>query len=367
MNDHVRMRITIIVPTYREADAISALVQAVDAVMKQHHLDYGLLVVDDNSPDDITARIDVLADHYPVSLIQAGDRERDLSLSVLEGIRHSKTDHVLIMDADLSHPPEMIPAMVRALEADESCFVIGSRYLADGSFDRAWSLWRFLNSHVATFMAKPLSACTDPMSGFFAFNRSKVDLDSLNPIGYKIGLELLVRGNFSNIQELAINFRDRTVGESKMKLKQQWKYLRHLRRLYMYRFRGWTELVHYGAVGVSGFAVDITCYYALQILGLDHQIARAASFWPAVSWNWGLNRVTTFGERARRPKARQWVEFVCASLVGFSMNWGIYYLLTSNSSFFDSHRLVALIAGILGASLFNFTAATLFVYSEKRS
>jgi len=140
----------------------------------------------------------------------------------------------------------------------------------------------------------------------------------------------------------------------------------HLRRLYFYRFKGWTEFAHYGVVGASGFVVDISAYYLLQLFGLEHQLARAISFWPAVSWNWALNRVTTFGERERRPKARQWIEFVLSSLIGFSINWGIYYLLTSETAFFDTYRLLALVAGIVAASLFNFTASTLFVYSEKR-
>ncbi len=169
------------------------------------------------------------------------------------------------------------------------------------------------------------------------------------------------------MSEVAIQFKDRAVGTSKMNFAQQWKYLRHLRRLYLHRFKGWAEFVHYGAVGASGFIVDVVFYYLLQFIGFEHQIARAISFWPAVSWNWVLNRVTTFSERQRRPKAKQWFEFVVISLIGFSVNWGIYFVLTSKVPFFDSYRLIALIVGIGCASLFNFTASTLFVYSEKRA
>lgn len=206
------------------------------------------------------------------------------------------------------------------------------------------------------------------MSGFFLFDRTHAgDLDALRPIGYKIGLELMVRGQFDRIVEVPIVFSDRKIGESKMNLVQQFNYLRHLRRLYLHRFGGFAEFIHFGAVGLSGFFVDIFFYYSLQALGIPHQAARAMSFWPAASWNWAVNRRTTFGNRERRPRARQWMEFLATSLVGFSINWGIYVTLTSAFEFFDSYRLLAIIVGILCAYGFNFTLSTLFVYSEKRN
>ena len=245
--------------------------------------------------------------------------------------------------------------------------VVGSRYVPGGSFDRDWSLFRFLNSHVATLITKPLVSCQDPMSGFFALNRSRIgDYDRLNPIGYKIGLELMVRGSFSRVVEVPIRFVDREIGESKLNLGQQIKFLRHLRRLYTARFGTIGEFLSYGLVGASGFLVDLTFYYLFQLLGAPHQLARALSFWPAVSWNWLLNRITTFGERKRRPHGKQWLEFVLASLLGFSINWGVYFLLTTHVPFFDDYRLIALIMGVVVASVFNFVMSSLYVYNEKR-
>jgi dolichol-phosphate mannosyltransferase len=358
--------ISIIVPTYCEAQNIPALVRALSKEMATADIEYELLIVDDNSPDDTLEVVVELEKEFPVRIIQPGGRARDLSLSVVDGIRQAKADSVVVMDADLSHPVEIVPVMVRQLEQDNSRFVLGSRYTKGGSFDRDWSLWRFLNSYIATLMARPLTSSNDPMSGFFAFDRRKVDVSKLRPIGYKIGLELMVKGDFTGVTEVAIQFKDRTVGESKMNFAQQWKYIKHLRRLYLHRFKGWAEFVHYVAVGASGFVVDVSFYYILQLAGLDHQLARAISFWPAVSWNCALNRVTTFGERQRRPKAKQWSEFVMTSLFGFSINWGVYFLLTTYVPSFDSYKLLALVAGIVVASLFNFAASTLYVYNEKR-
>ena len=360
--------LSIVIPTYCEAGNVEELIRRVHTAVAPAPMEYEILIVDDNSPDDIVAVIQSLEEDFPVKIIQPGGRPRDLSLSVIDGIRAARFDRILVMDADHSHPPESIPLMLAQLDADRDCFVVGSRYVADGSFDRDWSLWRFLNSHIATLLTRPLVDCADPMSGFFAFDRRNIeDLDRLNPIGYKIGLELMVRGRFSCVNEVAIAFQDREIGESKMNLTQQLKFLRHLRRLYTARFGSLGEFINYGMVGASGFVVDLFFYYLCQFLGAPHQLARALSFWPAVTWNWRLNRIATFGERKRRPGARQWFEFVLTSLLGFTLNWGVYVALTSRVEFFDDYRILALIAGIGAASVFNFVLSSLYVYSEKRA
>lgn len=357
--------LSIVVPTFNEADNLPRFsVALADALAG---VDYELLIADDRSEDATEQVIAQLSAQHPIRLIKAADRPRDLSLSVLDGIDAAKFDTILVMDADLSHPPDMIPAMLSALGNEPDSFVLGSRYVAGGSFDRDWSLWRFINSHIATLIARPLANCSDPMSGFFLFNRNSVERLALRPIGYKIGLELMVRGNFSQVVEVPILFKDRQIGESKMNLQQQVKYLRHARRLYLHRFGNFAEFVHFGVVGASGFLIDISFYFLLQFFGLSHVNARALSFWPAVSWNWALNRITTFGERERRPKARQWIEFVGTSLFGFAINWGTYTYLTTNVDFFGEYKVLALITGIISASFFNFAASSLFVYSEKRN
>ncbi len=359
--------LSIVVPTYREAENLSPLALRIHEVMENAGIAYELIVSDDNSPDDTVSVVATLAESYPIRLLQATGRDKDLSLSVIDGIRAATHDRVVVMDADLSHPPEALPEMYGLLETHADVFVVGSRYVDGGSFDRDWSLFRFLNSHVATLITRPLVSCKDPMSGFFAFNRLGVSsYEKLNPIGYKIGLELMVRGNFSRIVEVPINFVDREIGESKLNLGQQFKFLRHLRRLYTARFGTLGEFLSYGIVGASGFIVDLFFYYLFQMFGVPHQLARAVSFWPAVSWNWLLNRITTFGERKRRPQGKQWLEFVLASLFGFSINWGVYVVLTTYVDFFNDYRLLALVAGVGAASVFNFVMSSLYVYNEKR-
>lgn len=359
--------LTVVVPTYKEAANLALLVSAVDATLSAAGTIYELLIVDDNSPDDTAKLCASLAQTYPVRLLQPTGRPRDLSLSVVDGIKAARFRHVLVMDADLSHPIEVIPAMLNAMVENPRAFIVGSRYIPGGSFDRRWSIWRFLNSHLATVMARPLVKCSDPMSGFFGFNKDNFgEVAELQPIGYKIGLEIMVRGSFDRVIELPIGFKDREVGDSKMSFGQQLKYLQHLRRLYFYKFRSRTEFVHFGAVGASGFVVDVIFYFLFQALGAPHQIARGLSFWPAVSWNWMLHRQGTFSYRPRRAKLRQWLEFVFASMVGFSFNWSVYLALTRELGFFDQYRVLALMIGVASASLFNFAASSWFVYSKTR-
>jgi dolichol-phosphate mannosyltransferase len=359
--------LTIVVPTYKEAGNLARLASAVEETLSAVGTIYELLIVDDNSPDDTVNVCACLAQTYPLRLLQPTGRPRDLSLSVVDGIEAARFRHVVVMDADLSHPVETLPAMLDAIMEHPHAFVVGSRYIPGGSFDRQWSIWRFLNSHLATVMARPLVKCSDPMSGFFGLTKEDLpEAVDLKPIGYKIGLEIMVRGDFGRVIELPIGFKDREVGDSKMNFDQQLKYLRHLRRLYFYKFRNWTEFVHFGVVGASGFVVDLTFYFLFQAMGAPHQIARGLSFWPAVSWNWVLHRQGTFSHRPKRAKLRQWLEFVFASMLGFSFNWSVYIALTSEFGFFNRYRVLALMIGVASASLFNFAASSWFVYSKTR-
>ena len=190
-----RQAVSIIVPTFREAANIPRLAERIHAALSDSGIAWELLLIDDNSDDGSEAVVAELARRLPVRLVTRRQSPRDLSLSVIEGIRLCRFDRLVVMDADLSHPPERIADLLAALDADCD-MVVGSRYAPGGLIDRTWSPWRLLNSRVATSLAFPLVNCSDPMSGFFATDRRVLpDLQRLQPIGYKIALELMVRGN----------------------------------------------------------------------------------------------------------------------------------------------------------------------------
>jgi len=357
------LKLTVVIPTFREVKNLEPVARTIELALRDRHWAYEILFVDDDSQDGSEELAARLADQLPVRMIVRRG-EKGLSTAVLRGIREARGEIVVVMDADLSHPSERIPDMVERLASGENDFVIGSRYVPGGSLDSSWGWFRRLNSKVATWLALPLARIHDPMSGFFAFRRADMPAEHLlSPIGYKIGLELLVKGEFSAPGEVPIHFVDRVHGESKLTWKEQVRYLRHLRRLYQHRWPFLAEFLQFGMVGATGFVVDLALYLGLQwATGMGHVLARALSFWGAVSWNWIWNRLLTFSNRQKTSKLVQWPSFVLTSLIGFSINVGSYYVLTHYVPFFEAHKIAALAVGVLLGFGFNFLTARLLVF-----
>ena len=240
-----RQAASIVVPTLREAANIPTLAERIHGALAGSGLEWELLLVDDDSQDGSEEIVAELARRLPVRMVVRRNAPRDLSLAVLHGIRVARFDRVVVMDADLSHPPERIGVLLSALDGDCD-MAVGSRYAPGGRVDATWGVARRLNSRVATVLALPLVRCNDPMAGFFATDRRALpDPERLQPIGYKIALELMVRGRL-RVTEVPIDFVDRDRGSSKMNWRQQVNYLRHLYRLYQHRFGAVARLVSFG-------------------------------------------------------------------------------------------------------------------------
>ena len=232
-----RPMLSIIVPTLREAVNIEALAtqiyQAIDSIIPR----WELIIIDDDSGDGIVEVCDKLHKKgVPVKLIIRKD-EQGLATAVIRGFCRASAPVFIVMDADLSHSPAAIPVFYKKIQ-DGVDFVIGSRYISGGGTDDKWTVFRFINSKIATLLARPLVSVTDPMSGFFAIPRKFWEsCTDLSPVGYKIGLELIVKGDPINIKEVPIYFRTRVRGKSKLSIRQQFLYLCHLRRLYAHKWR----------------------------------------------------------------------------------------------------------------------------------
>lgn len=258
-------KISIIVPTFREADNLPLLVGEIAEVMKGRGWVWELIVVDDNSPDATPEVLDSLQRSYPQVRFLIRTHERGLSSAVLAGIGMARHDYLVVMDADLSHPPESIPQLVEKLQKDEADFVIGSRYVPGGKTED-WSVLRWINSAGATLLSRPLAgAVKDPMAGFFAIRRSLLEHSGpLNPIGYKIGLELLVKCQAQRVAEVPIVFRDRVHGQSKLTLGEQFRYLEHLSRLYDYKYAKGSPRAKFIIAGGCGAAACMATIGALE-------------------------------------------------------------------------------------------------------
>jgi dolichol-phosphate mannosyltransferase len=228
--------LSVIVPTFREADNIRPLTERVFRAARDAGLAVELIIVDDDSRDGTTELCAELSRSHNVVLLSRHG-ERGLATAVLLGFRNAKGRFLLAMDADLSHPPEAIPDVMRALR-EGADFVLGSRYVAGAGVEEGWGLLRWANSKVATLLARPLVRVSDPLSGYFALSRADFRrARDLSPLGYKIGLELLVKIAPTHVVEIPIQFKDRAAGRSKLSARVQLQYLRHLCRLYRYRAR----------------------------------------------------------------------------------------------------------------------------------
>ena len=161
---HILTPISVVVPTYQELENLSHLVERLDQLRAEHDLTIELLFMDDQSGDGSKEWVDQCG-HGWVRLIERKG-PRGLSPAVLDGIELAQYPVIVVMDADLSHPPEKIPDMLLALQAGQQ-LVIGSRYVTGGSTDDDWGFFRWFNSFVATLLAKPLTRVSDPMAGHF--------------------------------------------------------------------------------------------------------------------------------------------------------------------------------------------------------
>jgi dolichol-phosphate mannosyltransferase len=291
--------ISIIVPTYKEKDNIGPLVERIQNSLAKY--DYEIVIVDDNSADGSEELVNGLAKKFPVKIIVRKNK-RGLSSAVVDGIAATDSEFVIVMDADLQHPPEVLPDIVKALENHD--FVMASRYVKGGS-PGEWKLTRKIVSKVATLLALPIAPkIKDPMSGFFGFKRSVVDLTSLSPTGWKIGLEILVRSKFKTVTEVPYTFVPRVRGESKLSRRIMGEYLRQLMDLYSFKY----QILNFMVVGGIGALINLGLYTLLLHVPILKN----------VQWNWLGNG-----------KDNYLLPFIISTLVAMICN----YLLNRISTF----------------------------------
>jgi dolichol-phosphate mannosyltransferase len=264
------------------------------------------------------------------------------------------------MDGDLSHPPESIPNLILALD-NGADFAVGSRFAEGGSTDDDWGMFRWLNSQVATLLALPLSRLKDPMSGFFALRRSTfLGGRDFNPVGYKIGLELLIKCRCIRSVEIPIHFSDRRFGKSKLSLREQLRYLQHVRRLYNYKFGNWSHLAQFLVVGASGLAVNLLLLTAFVAAGVDRMGAIAAAILLSMTWNFALNRRFTFSYARHEPILQQYLGFISTSAVGAVIN----YLVTLWLWDYFHYNQIAAAIGVISGTAFNFVGSRYLIFRK---
>src|SRR5579862_2673171 len=353
-----RPRVTIVVPTYKEVESLPHLIDRVARVRAQHALDIDMLIMDDDSRDGSVELIEGRPETWVRIIVRK--EQRGLSAAVLDGLRRARGDVLVCMDADLSHPPECLPLMLRKLR-EGADFVVGSRYVKGGTTADDWGILRWLNSRVATAMARPLTSLRDPMAGFFALTRKTYAQGrDFNPIGYKIGLELLVKCRCERAVEVPIHFENRRFGESKLTFKQQLLYLQHLRRLYIYKYGLWSQLLQFLVVGGIGTVVNLAVLTGLMAVQVPVRAAVALAIWVSMTSNFVLNRRFSFSFARHGAWWGQYLRFVAVSSVGALVNYALTLLLLNHFAHLPVQ--VAALVGIAVGTGINFAASRYLVF-----
>jgi len=243
------MQVSIVIPTFNERDNVRTMVERIEGALREQGYLYEIWFIDDSRDDTPEVLEELSQTHSQVHYVHRTNG-RGLGTAVVEGFARSTGKYVVVMDADLQHPPEVLPTMLKRL-MEGIDVVIPSRFVPGGS-DGGLNTFRKFVSWTARWIGrvaiKRLRSVSDCTGGYFGLHRSVIENAELDPIGWKILMEVLVKGHYQTVHEVPYDFRSRDAGESKMNLQEQWNYLRHIgkllwaspedRRFYLYCFVG---------------------------------------------------------------------------------------------------------------------------------
>ena len=272
--------ISIIIPAYKEYENLKTLVPEIHKYLNGDL--HEIIVVDDNSGDGTEGIKDARV------IVRKG--ERGLASAVIRGIEECETDGFVVMDGDHQHPPSVLPSLARALDNHE--LVIGSRYVGDGGTS-GWTLTRKFVSRVASLLGRPLCGVNDSSSGLFGTYKSLLNTKELNPIGFKIGLDIYNKLKFKNRTEVPYIFLSRHFGDSKFTSKQIKEYLKQVAQMYYNDY--FKQAIKFGIVGGIGTVINIGVLTALTELGGVHYVLSAlVAIFVAMTSNFIWNKHWTF-------------------------------------------------------------------------
>ena len=304
--------LSLIIPTYKEsgnvAQLITQLTQLLDNFIPEK---YELILVDDDSPDLTWQVAQALTNKYPQLYVIRRQSERGLASAVIRGWQVARGRILGVIDADLQHPPEILLKLISSM-LNGADLAIASRHMEGGGVSE-WSIARRLLSRGAQVLGllicpAVVGRVSDPMSGYFTVRRSAIATRRLSPIGYKILLEVIGRGEIQQIAEVGYVFQERESGDSKVTWKQYVGYIGHLIRLrsqgQMSRNRQkWPmkRFIRYGLVGFSGVIVDMVLLYLLyQRVGLGLTISKIIAAEAAILSNFIWNDIWTFADTLKQ-------------------------------------------------------------------
>ncbi len=333
---------SLVIPTYNERKNITAIVEVLSSLLDAAIPgDYELIVVDDNSPDRTWELAQTLISEYPQLRVMRRTSERGLSTAVIRGWQAANGQVLGVIDGDLQHPPKVLLQLLAAIKQGAD-LAVASRHV-DGGGVSSWSFLRRFLSRGAQLLGlvilpQVVGRVSDPMSGYFLVRRSAIAGHTLNPVGYKILIEVLGRGNINQITEVGYVFQERREGESKVTWKQYVEYLHHLLKLRISRGRIGRlrqrinfpigRFLRFGAVGLSGVFVDMAVLYLLHdpsTLGWGLTRSKVIAAEAAIINNFIWNDAWTFSDMSSqqqgwRKRLKRLLKFNIVCLVGLVLN-----------------------------------------------
>lgn len=371
--DSNSINFSLVIPTYNERANIKNIVKSLSQLLDQRIPEsYELIVVDDDSPDRTWEVALSLIPEYSQLRVMRRQHERGLSSAVIRGWQVARGQCLGVIDGDLQHPPYILLQLLSAIEQGAD-LAVASRHVEGGGVS-SWSFVRRLLSRGAQLVGLillpgVLGRISDPMSGYFVVRRSCIAGVTLHPLGYKILIEVLGRGNVGSIAEVGYVFQERQDGESKVTWKQYIEYLHHLLRLrlsqgrigrFSQRFNfPIKRLISFGLVGLSGVFVDMVLLYLLSDpstlnLPLTRSKIIAAEF--AIINNFLWNDSWTFADissqqRQWHQRCKRFLKFNIICLAGLVLNVLILNLIYN---FVFANRYVANVIAIALVTIWNF-------------
>lgn len=319
-------KISLIIPTYNEKENISNLLKKLITEFKTIKADYEIVVVDDNSPDGTGKIVDTFSQKNKRILIIHRGGKNGLSSAVIDGIRKSSGNIICVMDADFSHPPEKIKELFNSIKGGKD-LVIGSRHVRGGKI-LGWNMKRKAMSKFATILARPLTKAKDPMSGFFMFKKNIINLEKINAKGFKILLEVLIKGKHKNMGEVPIVFINRKEGKSKASMKEIVFYLQNLFGYYLEN-RIVRQIAKFLVVGASGVVINLLVYYLSYLFfNLSYVYSSIIAFLFALTSNYLINKTWTFSERLSDNFVKKYAKFFGISLLAFCVQFSLLIILS---------------------------------------
>jgi dolichol-phosphate mannosyltransferase len=305
MQEITPMDVSVIVPTFNEGPNVTELVDRIETALEGRT---GEIVFVDDSTDNTPAIIRAVAaiSRLPVRLLHRSVPTGGLSGAVLEGMASSTSDWVVVMDGDLQHPPEVIPALLASGDDQDADVVVASRHAIGGSTAGLSGGIRRLVSGTSNTVTRAmfpikLRNVTDPMTGFFAIRRSTVDVSGLKPRGFKILLEILARNSVKVVEEPFV-FGERMAGESKADFKQGIRFLTQLAALRFGRLSG------FAVIGAFGAVANILIMAGLQAAGVWYLAAAVVAAVVTIVANFLLQEHFVFHD-LRREGRNVWLRF----------------------------------------------------------